>query len=58
MPAIISITVMMKSIELMLHWLITKPNAIPAAGACSVLVMVIMKIDRPTDKAAKNIGES
>jgi hypothetical protein len=53
-----SMTVIMKIIELTLHWLITRPNAIPAAGACSVLVMVIMKIESPTDNAAKKIGES
>ena len=49
---------MMNNIELMLHWFMTRPNAIPAAGACSVFVIVIMKIDRPTDIAAKNIGDS
>lgn len=36
----------------------TNPRAIPAAGACSVLVMVIMKIDRPTAIAANTIGDS
>lgn len=45
-------------IEIALHWLITRPNAIPAAGACSVLVNVIKKIDRPTAIAAKTIGDS
>ena len=58
MIAIISITTTMNNIDFKLHWLMTKPNATPAAGACSVLVMVIMKIDMPTAIAAKTIGDS
>lgn len=58
MIAIISITTTMNSMDCRLHWLITRPNAIPAAGACSVLVNVIKKIDRPTAIAAKTIGDS
>jgi hypothetical protein len=34
----------------------TRPNDIPAAGACSVLVIVMMKIERPTAIAAKKMG--
>lgn len=47
----------MNRTDLISHWLITRPSAIPAAGACSVLVMVIKKIDRPTAIDANTIGE-
>ena len=33
------------------HPLATIPRAVPAAGGCSVLVMVIRKIDKPTARA-------
>lgn len=47
----------MKKTDFTLHWLMTKPSAMPAAGACSVLVMVIIKIDTPTAIAANTIGD-
>ena len=54
-PAIQSIAQKINTIVAGLHWLITRPKDMPAAGACSVFVIVIKRIDNPTASAPKII---
>ena len=56
-PAIHRIAAIMKSMVIWSHLFMTNPNAMPAAGACSVLVIAMKKVEVPTAIAPNAISK-